>query len=164
MDAETLYIVDASSLIELEHWRPHSKHPKVWQKLDGLIRQDLLISPVEVYDELRRYADSLAKWANRHRKKLFVRSSRQHVGIAKQIIHNYPELVDLNRPTAQADPFVIALAVHESKYTTLTQARAVVTQEKYTPHGRPRIPHVCAEYKLPYLTIHQLYVIQGWDF
>jgi hypothetical protein len=48
----------------------------------------------------------------------------------------------------------------------LGQRCVVVTNEKFTPSGRPRIPHVCAapKYLLPYLSIHQVYVSEGWAF
>jgi hypothetical protein len=166
MAADTIYIIDTSSLIDLQRWRPLAKHRVIWQKLDGLIRDGRLIGPEQVYSELRAGKDSLAKWAVSHKKggQFFKKTTRQHVGIAKQIIHKYSDLVDVDRPGSQADPFVIALAHYEANSTTLAQQCIVVTNEKFTPTGRPRIPHICASYKLPYLTIHQLYVTEGWAF
>jgi Domain of unknown function (DUF4411) len=135
-------------------------------KLDTLIDSDRLISPYEVYEELRAGKDAVARWAVRRKKSghLFKKTSAQHVRIAKQIIANFAGFVEYDRPVPQADPFVIALAEFEAKKTTLGQKCVVITEEKYTPTGRPRIPHVCEKYKLPYMTIHRMYVSEGWTF
>jgi hypothetical protein len=131
-----------------------------------MIRANRLIGPEQVYEELRAGKDALARWAATHKKsgQLFKKTTRQHVGIAKQIIHRFSDLVDAERPGSQADPFVIALAHYEAHNTTLAQRCIVVTNEKYSPTGRPRIPHVCASYQLPYMSIHQVYVAEGWTF
>jgi hypothetical protein len=165
MDDNSLYIIDTSSLIGLYNWRPPGKHRSVWERLDQLIDGDRLVSPQEVYEELREGKDAVARWAGRRKKSghLFTRTTQQHIGIAKQIIHRFPDFVERDRPIPQADPFVMALAVFESK-KTLGQRCIVVAEEKYTPTGRPRIPHVCEAYKLPYMSIHQVYVTEGWQF
>jgi hypothetical protein len=164
MDA--LYIIDTSSLVSLHNWRPPSRNRGVWEKLTQLAHVDRLISPMEVYDELRAGNDALARWALQRKKggRLFKRTTRQQVGIARQIIHRFPDLIEFDRPVPQADPFVIALAVDESKHKTLAQKCIVVTEEKFSPTGRPRIPHVCAAYQLPYMSIHQVYVSENWTF
>src|SRR3972149_4938613 len=96
MDVDTLYIIDTSSLIDLQRWRPLSKHRTIWQKLDGMIRDNRLIGPEQVYEELRAGKDTLARWAANHKKsrQLFKKTTRHHVGIAKQIIHRFSDLVD----------------------------------------------------------------------
>ena len=166
MDELTTYVIDTSSLIDLHRWRPISKHRGTWKRINALIDREQLISPDEVFYEIRTGKDALAKWAAEHKKskQLFVRLTKQHVGIAKQIIHRFPELVDVDRPTSQADPFVVALAEYRSHRTTYAERCVVVTNEKFTPLGRPRIPHVCASFLIPYMTIHQLFVTEGWEF
>src|SRR3972149_5188221 len=98
MDEFVLYIIDTSSLIDLQRWRPLSIHRQVWEKLDRLIDNDRLVSPQEVYEEIRDGKDALARWAMRHKKKrqLLKKTTRQHVGIAQQVIHRYPEIVDVD--------------------------------------------------------------------
>ena len=39
----------------------------------------------------------------------------------------------------------------------------VLTEEKYAP-GKHRIPHVCQARGLKYLTLHQMFLFEGWDF
>jgi hypothetical protein len=165
MDSDSLYIIDTSSLIALFDWRPPSKHHEVWKKLDILIDARRLISPYAVYEELRAGKDAVARWAARRKKAggLFKKTTAQHARIAKQIVAKFHDFVEYDRPAPQADPFVVALAVHESK-NTLGRKSVVITEEKYTHTGRPRIPHVCEKYGLSYLTIHQTYVSEGWTF
>jgi hypothetical protein len=165
MDDPTLYIIDASSLIDLHDWRPPNKHRVIWDKLDSLICCDRLMSPEEVYQEIREAKDALARWALRRKRdtQLFTKTVKQCVGIAKQIIHMYPDFVERERPVPQADPFVVALAVLESRKMYAPKC-VVVTEEKFTPAGRPRIPHVCAGFHLQYMSIHQMYVAEGWTF
>src|SRR5437016_4635520 len=105
MDKHGLYIIDTSSLIGLHNWRPPAKHRSVWEKLDRLVDGDRLISPQEVYEELRAGKDAIARWATRRKKtgRLFVESNRQCVGIAKQIIHKFPDFIEADRPALQAD-------------------------------------------------------------
>jgi hypothetical protein len=166
MDVPPLYIVDASSLIGLYNWRPPKRHRPVWEKLDNLISNDRLISPEEVYEEIRAGTDALATWALRRKRRgqLFKRTTQQVARIAKQIVARYRDFVEIDRPVPQADPFVVALAVFESEHTTFAQKCVVLTEEKWASSGRPRIPHVCEAYKLPYMTIHQMYVSEGWTF
>ncbi len=161
----TIYIIDTSSLVTLHRWRPLSSNREIWDNLEKLIRDDRLIAPEEVYDEIRAGDDALARWASRKKqqRRLFRPTTRQHAGIAKQIIHEFPDFVERDRPTPQADPFVVALAVHEGRsVVAAAEERIVVTDEKFTPTGRPRIPHVCAAHGVRYLSIHQMYVNEGW--
>ena len=78
-------------------------------------------------------------------------------------MHKFPALVDPDQPGQDADPFVVAMAVVESKTLLAGQSPVVVvTEEKFTPEGMPRIPHVCAAYGIRYLSVHQMFVHEGW--
>jgi hypothetical protein len=86
------------------------------------------------------------------------------VRLVKQILKRFDGLVDKDQPFNSADPFVIALALQEHERRGLFRKEVVVvTEEKYAP-GRFRIPHVCEGYHLRYLTIHQMFLFEGWNF
>ncbi|HUG92283.1 MAG TPA: DUF4411 family protein [Planctomycetaceae bacterium] len=89
------------------------------------------------------------------KKRLFRATTSRLLGMARQIVHEFPGLVDYDRPVPQADPFVVALALSEGKGQLKYDKCIVVTEEKFTPSGRPRIPHACEARGLQYLTIHQ---------
>jgi hypothetical protein len=160
------YIIDASSLIVLARYRPARRHPRIWQRLDELMGNERLISPEEVYHELKQGSDALLEWAKKCKKenKLFKKTTRKLAGIARQLIAKHPNLVDIDRPIAQADPFVIALAMIESRRDMFPPPCTVVTEEKFNYSGNPKLPNVCGHCKMPYLTIHQLFVKEEWDF
>jgi len=93
---------------------------------------------------------------------MFKRTSRELVELAQRIVNRFPGLVDPDQPSEDADAFLLALAIQESR-TVYQQTVYVVNEEKYAP-GRTRIPHVCEAYGLKYLTIHQLFLFEGWNF
>jgi Domain of unknown function (DUF4411) len=154
------YCIDTSSFINLHLWRPARQHPEPWRHLGTLVEQDRLIAPRAVLEELAARDDALVKWARRH-KELFKRPTRDLVSRVQEILRRFPDLVDPNATGRSADPFVVALAVEESS-NTLVEKVTVVTEEKYAP-GRPRIPHVCQAYDIKYLTLHQMFVFEGWQ-
>ena len=157
-----VYCIDTSSLVNLRLWRPSKRCPEVWKKLDVLIRQGRLIAPKQVLEELQERDDALLKWARKRRQKLFRRTSRELVGRVQKIVTRFRDLVDQDQPTKDADPFVVALALEE-RNRTLGEELCVVTEEKYRP-GNARIPHVCEAYQLKYLTIHQMFLFEKWEF
>lgn len=152
-----VYCIDTSSFIDLARWRPLRQHAQVWRKLEGLIKNDRLISPRLVLEELARRDDELLKWARRH-KSMFKRTTPELVKRVQDILRRFPQLVDHAGPTTSADPFVVALAVEQSS-GALYDKVIVITEERY-----PRIPQVCEAYGHKYLTIHQLFMFEGWSF
>jgi len=158
---DTVYCIDISSLVDLKSWRPFNRYREVWKRLDELIRQGRMIAPKQVLEELQQVDDALLKWARKRKQRLFRRTSRVLVDRVQRIVKRFPTLVDPSQPVKNADPFVVALALEE-KNQTLGQEVYVVTEEKYRP-GKTRIPHVCEEYRLKYLSIHQMFLFEGWE-
>jgi hypothetical protein len=157
----SVYCIDTSSLVNLREWRPPRNYPEPWRRLEGLIRADRLIAPTLVLSELKEVDDALLRWARKWTK-MFKRNSRSLVERVQQILREMPDLVDVNQMTESADPFVVALALNESS-GLYDEMVTVVTDEKYAP-GRSRIPHACEKYGLRYLTLHQMFLFEGWTF
>src|SRR5262249_17528730 len=145
----TVYCIDTSSLVNLRKWRPRSRFPDPWKRLDELIEDKRLIAPAAVMDELKEVDDALLNWS-RKRKAMFRRNWKELVEYAQQILADFPGLVDPDDPTNQADPFVVALAMRESRSELYPPTVIVLTEEKYSP-GKHRIPHVCQARGLKYL-------------
>ncbi len=159
-----VYCIDTSSLVALWHWHPIRANSGVWERLDELIEQHRLVAPRIVLEEIHRQDDALLVWARSRKQKLFARTSPEMVRLTKQIVNRFDGLVDKDQPFNSADPFVVALALQEPESRALFGKEViVVTEEKYAP-GRPRIPHVCEAYGLKYLTIHQMFLFEGWSF
>jgi len=153
------YCIDTSSLVNLHRWRPARSHPKAWRGLGSLIDDDRLIAPRAVLSELGRREDALVTWARGHTS-MFRRHTPEIVTSVSAIVKRFPDLIDINAAKDSADPFVEALARVES---TLIDEITVVTDEKFAP-GRSRIPHVCQAFRLRYLSMHQLFIFEGWPF
>ena len=157
-----VYCIDTSSLIDLYRWRPPKKQRQPWRHLEGLIDQQRLIAPREVLRELAEHGrdDDLLEWARDHKRMFKPSASPEIVQTVKEILREFPTLVDPDRLEA-ADPFVVALALKQ-KASDLFEGVTVITEEKYGT-GKSRIPHVCEEYKLMYLQIHQMFLAEGWS-
>lgn len=156
------YCIDTNALIDL--WRryyPPDIFPSLWEKLEKLISIGCLIAPREVFRELESQEDELLEWAKK-RKGMFKVLDHHQVSLAKDILKNFPKLVDVNKTIPEADPFVIALV--KSKGGT------VITSEQpanlyANPGARPKIPDVCEHYKVK--CIHrfpEFFREQKWAF
>ena len=94
----TVYCIDTSSLVNLRLWWSRTGNQLVWQRVDELIRQDRLIAPKQVLEELHGRDDTLLRWA-RSRKRMFKRSSQELVELVQEVVGKFPELVDADQPT-----------------------------------------------------------------
>ncbi len=65
---ELSYIIDTSSLIEMNKHNPMDIYHTLWQKMDSLVKNGRLFAPREVMDEIIRFDDALAVWAKEHQK------------------------------------------------------------------------------------------------
>lgn len=151
------YSFDTSSIVHA--WRrayPPEVFPALWQRLDGLIGQGLLIASEEVLVELERLDDEPHAWA-RQRRAMFVPTDDAIQLAVQEILRNHRAFVDPARPRLGADPFVVALA--------RVRGCTVVTQE--TPTGNParlKIPDVCRVLGIGCINVLQFIQQQGWVF
>ncbi|MBE0524505.1 MAG: DUF4411 family protein, partial [Methanosarcinales archaeon] len=119
-----IYCIDTSSL--LTGWNdryPPEIFPQLWEHFKGLIETDKLIAPEEVYFELEKQDDSIKSWVDKN-SKMFQPLDDEVQTIVSEILTKHPTLIDFNRTSNQADPFVIALALQRNGI--------VVTEEKWT--------------------------------
>lgn len=147
-----IYCVDTSSLIAAWQERyPIENFPKFWDRIDGLVEDGRLISPIEVFNEIKKRSDELHGWL-KIRKGAIFRELDDDVQIeVANILQRFPRLVADKKLRTSADPFVIALA--------RITGHQLVTEEKPTGSlNRPNIPDVCAQ--LSFSTMGILQVIQ----
>lgn len=158
------YIIDTSSLIELNKHNPMDVYPGVWQKLEQLIKDGRLLAPKEVFHEIGNIDDQLQTWS-KTQSRLFVEPTPKQIEIVKDILEKYPALININRKY-DADPWVIALAnelITSPQMTLFTIKRIVVTEEKLRG-DRIKIPFVCQEYDIESLDIIGMFREEGWKF
>jgi hypothetical protein len=82
---DTCYIIDTSSLIELNKHNPMDIYQTPWEKIEILIKNKRLIAPREVLNEINQYDDILAAWAKKHID-LFKEETMEQIKIVKEIL------------------------------------------------------------------------------
>jgi hypothetical protein len=159
-----IYIMDSSSLIELNRHNPIDVFPSVWKNMESLISKGLLVAPTEVLYEITERDDQLAKWA-KEQTSFFRAPTQKQIEILKGILKVYPSMVREDRKY-DADPWVIALAIEmttDSQQTLTPIKRIVVTEEKLRGE-KVRIPYVCQKYNIDSIDIIEMFRIEGWKF
>ncbi len=149
------YCIDTSSLIAAWQERyPIENFPSFWAKIDGLIHQQRLFSPLEVLNEIAKRSDELHAWL-KERRAMFHELDEAVQIEAANILRQFPRLVGQKKIRTSADPFVIALA--------RVKGLLIVTDEKPTGKmARPNIPDICAELQLPTMGLLQLIQAEKW--
>lgn len=118
---------------------PIENFPKFWDRVDDLIKERRLVSPVEVFLETKKRSDELHGWLKARKADVFFELDDDVQREAVNVLARFPRLVGDKKLNTSADPFVIALA--------LVQGVPVVTEEKLTGSDRrPHIPDVCAAF------------------
>ena len=158
------YIMDSSSLIELNRHNPIDIFPSLWKNMESLISKGLLVAPIEVLNEITERDDQLAKWA-REQTSFFRAPTQRQIEILKDVLKAYPSMVREDRKY-DADPWVIALAkemITDPQQTLTSIKRIVVTEEKLRGE-KVRIPYVCQKYNIDSIDIIEMFRIEGWRF
>ncbi len=163
----TIYVIDSSSLIDFNKRYPMDVFPKLWGKVELLIKKGFLVSPKEVLKEISRRDDTLKDWAKKQ-KKMFKELDAIQIEIVRKILAKYPSLAKPDKDGPQADPFVIALAMALDKDPQQTlfpviRKRIIVTEEQLRGNME-KIPYVCQDYKIDCINVLEMFRTEGWKF
>lgn len=150
------YSIDTSALLDAwVRWYPPEVFVSLWEKLDGLVNDGVVVASDEVKNELQRKADDVHDWVSARTHMLVpIDDGIQHRVLL--IMQKFPKFADERTGKSMADPFVIALAQD--------RGLTVITGEKGGSAARPRIPFVCAQYGVPCIDFTQLIRQCGWKF
>lgn len=167
MKSLNFYVIDTSSLIELNRRYPIDVFPTLWKNVEELIGKGLLVSHKEVLKEISVMDDSLKKWAKKQ-KKLFRELDEKQMKIVRDILSRYPSLAKADNEIASADPFIIALAVEigSEPQKTLVESikgRIIVTEERLRGN-KVKIPFVCKDYGIECINMIEMCREEGWKF
>jgi len=160
-----IYSIDTSALINMKILYPQDIFLSLWRNLETLINQGRLISPQEVFEELRKKDDELLEWAETY-KSMFKNLDADQLEKVRDILRRFPRLIDPQKTTPDADPFVIALAMCKERQRTFwDEHRIVVSEEKLAgPGARPKIPDVCKSYGVECISLTELFRKENWQF
>jgi hypothetical protein len=138
----------------------------LWAELAKLVKEGRLIAPREVLKEIEKQDDELLKWV-KGQKKMFRDLDEEQLQLVRDILQNFRGLVDEAKETPEADPFVVALAIteHRKRQDSLFRGRCtVVTQEKPSRGGKPKIPDACGHYGIECVPVSEPFQREGWKF
>jgi len=166
-----VYCMDSSALTDLRMLYRRSTFPGVWKDLANLVDDRRLMSPREVWKEIKK-DNELPLWVReRNNRRMFVQLNAKGLQVAKEISNNFQGLVDTEKETPDADPFVIALAIQkhcEPQGLFHSQNYVVLTSERPNPQGKPRIPDVCRLSGVECLSgsraLADLFEREGWHY
>lgn len=155
---DPLYSIDTSALLDgAKRWYPIESFVTLWERLDGLIGDGLLISVDEVFRELERQkGDAIHTWCKR-RKRMFWPLSEEIQRSSAEVLALFPRLVDTRRPRGRADPFVVGLA-------RVTRTILITGEKKNQSAKRPKIPDACDHFKVKWIDLPTLIRERGWRF
>lgn len=137
-------------------WYPHEAFPSLWKQMEVLVAGGELIAPDDVLEELKKKEDDLSKWA-KGQKNLFHTLDADTQVALREVMAQFPRLVNTQKDRSTADPVVIALARVKS-FAVITGEKAAGTNE------RPRIPNVCDFYGVRHLMLPELIRERRWRF
>jgi hypothetical protein len=163
--AEICYCIDSSSLIDLGRKNPIDVYPGVWEKLSGLIEEGRLISCTEVYKELIRGDDNVGRWTKKHRH-MFRRLDASQVRIVHEIVAKHPAVVDHTKEHADADVFLVTLALagNRTRAETMWPMEHVVVTEERMKKPKVNVPSVCASYNVDFCNVLEMFRREKWTF
>lgn len=164
MSKKNYYIIDSSSLIELNRHNPLDVFPSLWKKIESLIDLGLLVSHREVFNEISKQDDQLSEWAKRNRK-MFKEITTKQIKIVKEILNKYPSLIKIERQY-DADPWIIALAkeMKEDPQMKLHQVKRLIVTEESLKGNKVKIPYVCKDFDIECINRIEMFREEGWKF
>jgi len=158
------YIIDTSSLVELNRKNPLDVYPSVWNKMEHLITENRLIAPKEVLNEVIKNDDQLAKWIKKQ-KKMFKEPNEKQIESVQQILKEYPSLIKIDREF-DADPWIIALAkdLSTTSQQTLFQIKRIIVTEEKLRGNKIRIPFISNKLFIESIDIITMFRMEKWKF
>ena len=174
-ESENLYIIDSSSLIEIQRRYPIDIFPSVWKHLHELVMDGKLIAPVEVKKELLEGYDSLKGWIHTH-EGMFRDFDDDLIIRTQSILGRFPRMADSeSEKLYNADPFIIALALLLQEkpqrelvphiITVVTDERGKLgTNPKLHENNMKKIPDVCEKYGIECMDHIGIFRKEGWMF
>jgi len=165
-----IYCIDTSSLVTIQRTYSQSVFPGLWDCLSELVREGRLVAPQEVFKELKEGGDDeIYQWAKNH-ESMFRDLDPKQAEVVRQIVNDpkFKGLVDPDKETPDADPFVIALAVVEQRQVSMFPEQWVVVADESREHPgkKPRIPDVCRDprYQIEPIKTLDMFKREGWQF
>lgn len=164
------YCLDANVFVE-SHRRYYAFDiaPPFWDALIRWAAEQVICSPIAVYDELTENKDTLAEWLKANKTLLFVEpddaTQIQFSAIADLVMEHYEEY-RAKEFLSCADPWVIAQAkAHNLTVVTLeSRGHEEIDPKTQRFKGRVKIPNVCRHVGFPCIDTFAMLRALGFKF
>jgi hypothetical protein len=155
-----MYVFDTSPLSTLFKNYYRGRFPSLWDRFDGLIADNRIVSTREVMREcVDGPVETLRDWTVDHQDFFQVPTAPEGAFVGQiygvQHFQQNIEQRKLLRGGRNADPFVIARASIDG--------RAVVTMEEFKPNSA-KIPNICDHFGIDCLSLEEFMEREGWQF
>ena len=166
MNSETkeIFCLDANVFIFMHRFYPMQHIPDLWTLLADLFHEHKIISHRYVYDEIIPFQDGLSQWLVNF-KPYFLPISLRQTELVKDVLKNFPKLINHNYEKNQADPWLIALLLElmekdgmfgdHSKYVLVTNENSSSTI---------KLPAACRFYNIRHMDLWQFFTANGFRF
>jgi len=159
-----VYVIDTSSLIGMRRQCPEDIFPGVWSALAKLVKEGRLVTCMEVKVEIERGSDGdLLGWL-KHNRAIYRGLDPDQLVTAQEVIAKFTGLVDENKETADADAFLVALALASNRINAnsfLPMEFVVVTEEG---KKRSHIPDAWEHYEIRCMRFYDMFREENWKF
>ncbi len=165
MEKKNFYIIDSCSLIDLNRHNPIDIFPSLWKKLGELIKSEMMISHIEVFNEITQQDDKLTEWLKDY-KYMFRNFSEKQAEIVKEILKKHPSFVKRDSKY-DADPWIVALAKETQsnpQKTLFYNIKRLVVTEETLRGNKIKVPFVCNEFGIDCINRFEMIRHEGWRF
>ncbi len=155
-DDASIYCFDSSAFIIMHRYYSYEMMPDLWTLMENLVKTDRLFSHEFVYSEIVPVTgekDFLAKWcATNHR--IFISQTQRQVDLVRDILTNFPKLIDPEYEKDQADPWLIATLIEQIEKEGLfgNESKYVLVSMENTRSPK-KIPAACDHYNIQHMSL-----------
>lgn len=153
------YCLDSNVLIEA--WRKYYNPafcPQYWEVLNEMGKRGTIFIPKAVFEEITRTEDDLAAWLKASQ--IAVAEVDEEVTLhMRDILKDYPQLVDSTKQRSLADPWVIAHALKEGAAVVTKEEKPTATNSK-----KVKIPQVSEAFGVDWMNDFDMIQALGIQF
>jgi hypothetical protein len=161
---DIVYCFDTSSFVQLRHY-PRRTFLGIWNRLEELVRAGRLVAPDEVLRELERGTDNIAAWAKQERD-MFRPIDQQLYTVFRDVVNDFPALVDEKKESPDADAFVVSVArlIGQEPQGLFGPPRCVVVTQEVRSQARRKIPDACSYYGIDCVDLLGFFEMEDLEF
>lgn len=161
-----IYVFDTSAFIRINRFYPPTIVSDLWENLELLLKSGSIISHEYVLNEIKPKGtskpDFLARWIS-DKTGIFKGITVRQTDFVKEILNEFPGLIDYKKEKDEADPWVIALAKEEIEEPGLFGKEVIVVSEESISSSQ-KIPAVCKHFKIPHMSLFEFFSERKWMF